>query len=97
MVFNWNEDKNRLLRTGLGISFEEIVVAIESGGIRDVLKHPNARRYPNQQVFVVEYKDYAYAVPFVINAESDTLFLKTIYPSRRLTRTYIGTEVGHDE
>ncbi len=31
MSFNWNEEKNQLLKAERGISFERIVVAIEEG------------------------------------------------------------------
>ena len=50
--------------------------------------HPNQERYPNQKVSVVIINDYAYLVPFV---ESDNeIFLKTIIPSRKATKEYLG-------
>lgn len=70
-----------------GVSFEMIVVAIESGGLLDILEHPNARRYPGQQVFVVARDGYAFLVPFV--EEDDSHFLKTIIPSRKATGDYL--------
>ena len=82
--FRWNPEKNEHLKVERGISFEEIVLAIESGGLRDLLVHPNQRRYPGQLVLVVTYRDYAYLVPSV--EESTHYFLKTIIPSRKATR-----------
>lgn len=91
--FRWSPEKNGLLKTARGISFESIVVAIESGGLLDVLAHPNERKYPRQRVLVVAYGRYAYLVPFV--EEQDYLFLKTIIPSRKATRSLGGTDAGH--
>ena len=92
--FRWDPDKNERLKAGRGISFEEIVLAIEEDGLKDILVHPNQRRYPGQVVLVVAYRDYAFLVPSI---EEDThYFLKTIIPSRKATRDYLGTE-GTDE
>ncbi len=85
--FRWNHEKNEELKAERHISFEEIVLAIEGGGLRDVLKHPNPAKYPRQFVFVVAVDDYAYLVPFV--EEEDHYFLKTIIPSRKATRDYL--------
>lgn len=65
----------------------QLVVAVGSGGLLDVLSHPNPARYPHQRVLVVAADDYAYLVPFV--EEDDYLFLKTIIPSRKATRDYV--------
>jgi hypothetical protein len=83
----WSAEKNEVLRAGRGISFEAIVVAIESGGLLDILAHPNQAKYPGQRVMVVVCDDYAYLVPFVERA--DCFFLKTAIPSRKATRDYL--------
>lgn len=49
---------------------------------------PNDERYPEQRLFVVAVDDYAYLVPFVESEEE--LFLKTIIPSRKATKRYLG-------
>lgn len=69
------------------MSFERMVVAIESGGLVDILAHPNTEKYPGQRVLVVSSNGYAYLVPFV--EEADHYFLKTIIPSRKATRDYL--------
>lgn len=76
-----------MLRADWGISFESIVVAVESGGLLDILAHPNQAKYPRQRVLVVACDNYAYLVPFV--EEEDHFFLKTVIPSRRATRDYL--------
>ena len=93
--FRWNPDKNESLKLERDISFEEIVLAIEEGGLRDVLVHPNQGRYPGQVVLVVAYRNYVFLVPSV--EESTHYFLKTIIPSRKATRDYLRTEAGDEE
>jgi len=85
--FRWDPEKNERLKVARGVSFEEIVLAVEEGGLRDVLVHPNQRRYPGQVVLVVSYREYVYLVPSV--EEDAYYFLKTIIPSRKATRDYM--------
>ena len=85
--FRWNAEKNETLKSARGLSFENVVVAIESGGLLDILAHPNKARYPKQRVLVVAFDNYAYLVPFV--EEKDHFFLKTVIPSRKATRDYL--------
>ena len=85
-IFRWNAQKNEQLKADRRVSFEDVVLAIESVGLLDVLDHPNPRRYPNQGVYVVVIASYVYLVPHV--EESDYVFLKTIIPSRKATRDF---------
>jgi hypothetical protein len=57
-----------------------------NGHLWAVSKHWNTRKYPNQRVFLVLVEGYIYAVPFV--KEGDVFFLKTAFPSRKLTKQY---------
>lgn len=91
--FRWSPEKNETLRSERGISFESIVVAIESGGVLDILAHPNQVKYPKQRILVVAFDDYAYLVPFV--EETDYFFLKTVIPSRKAARDYLN-QGGND-
>ena len=88
--FRWSVEKNALLQQERGLSFEQITVAVESGGLLDIVAHPNAERYPRQRILVVVIDDYAYLVPYV--EEEDHLFLKTIIPSRKATRDFIAAK-----
>lgn len=85
--FRWGPEKNEQLQLERGISFEQIVVAIEAGGLLDVLAHPNSVKYPKQKVLVVASDGYAYLVPFV--EQEDHFFLRTVIPSRKATRDYL--------
>lgn len=86
--FDWDPEKNGALCAQRSITFEEIVFSIMHGGLLDILEHPNRQRYPNQRVFIVEVDGYAHLVPFV--ETEDTVFLKTIIPSRKMTHRYLG-------
>ncbi len=85
--FDWNEDKNNLLKGTRDISFEEIVFAISNDKLLEVIENFNKGKYPNQKMFVVEIRDYVYIVPLVEDKEK--YFLKTIYPSREATKKYL--------
>ena len=93
--FRWDAEKNERLKTSRGISFEEIVLAIEEGGLKDVLVHPNQRRYAGQVVLVVAYRQYVFLVPSV--EEDEYYFLKTIIPSRKATRNYLETDESDEK
>lgn len=90
-LFNWNSDKNQQLILDRGRSFEETVFYIENGGLLDDIVHPNAKRYSGQRIFVVCIDEYAYLVPYVETEEE--IFLKTIIPSRKFTKRYLGGEI----
>lgn len=87
-TFRWNHEKNEQLKIDREISFEEIVLALEGDGLLDILHHPNESKYPHQRILVVCFEGYVYLVPFV--EEVDYYFLKTIIPSRKATRDYLG-------
>ena len=57
-------------------------------GLLDTIEHPNADKYSNQKIFIVNIENYIYLVPFVESEES--IFLKTIIPSRKMTKKYLG-------
>ena len=75
----WNALKSERLKKTRGVSFEEIL----SSKFIAVIQHPNRE---HQKVMVFEHKGYFWAVPFVIQGED--IFLKTIYPSRKLMKIY---------
>ena len=85
--FDWNGSKNEQLKKERGISFEEVLLAIENNQILDIVVHSNRKLYPDQKIFIINVDSYAYLVPFV---EDDVkVFLKTIIPSRKATKEYL--------
>ena len=88
-IVNWNNDKNEWLKSERNISFEELIVAIaEHDKLIDIIQ--NNGKYRDQKVLVVEMENYIYLCPFIEN--DNEIFLKTIYPSRKLTKIYLNEE-----
>ena len=81
--YAFDPEKNAWLMQERGISFEQIIALIESGKLIQVLEHPDKKKYPNQLLYEVDVDGYVHVVPVV--KEGRTLFLKTIYPSRKAT------------
>ena len=93
--FGWDDAKNAKLRAQRGIGFEDVVFHIECGDLLDILEHANPDRYPGQRIFVVQRDDYVYLVPFL--EDEHTIFLKTIIPSRKATKQYLGEESDNED
>jgi len=88
VIFDWNEEKNQLLKKTRGVSFEDVVEAILNDGIKDILPSNNPEKYPNQKQFVILINNYYHYVPFVEELIEGRVFLKTIIPSRKLKKKY---------
>lgn len=80
----WAEEKDVLLQAERGIGFERIAELLERDEYLDIIDHRNAVRYPNQRLFVLDIGGYAYYAPFVETPFN--VFLKTIIPSRKITK-----------
>ena len=81
--FKWNPQKNELLKARHGVGFEDVIIAFQEERLLADMPHPS-KAYPHQHLAVVLIDDYAYAVPYVVKAESR--FLKTLFPSRKLNK-----------
>lgn len=88
--FRWSPHKNAELQAERGVSFEQVVVAIEAGGLVDIVEHPNPERYPHRRIMVVAWDGYAHLVPFV--EDKGHYFLKTVIPSRKATRDFLNKD-----
>jgi uncharacterized DUF497 family protein len=86
--FNWNTEKDKHLIEERGVSVEGVVILLNQGDILDVITHPNQERYPGQRMFILNIDNYCYLVPFV--EDEKEVFLKTIIPSRKATKKYLG-------
>jgi len=78
-MIKWNALKSERLKRTRGVSFEEIIAS----KLIDIRKHPSRE---NQNILIYQHKGYLWAVPYVI--EGEAIFLKTIYPSRKLMKLY---------
>lgn len=90
MVFSikFNEEKNQLLKATRKISFEDVLEALKKGKLLAEIAHPS-QKHPRQRLYVVKIREYIYAVPYVSDTRKQEFFLKTIYPSRILTKKYM--------
>jgi uncharacterized DUF497 family protein len=88
--FDWNDEKNEMLKKVRGVSFEQVELAIASGDLIGRIRYPNPEKYPNQKVFLVKIQDYVYSVPYV--EDDERIFLKTIIPNSKATKKYLGGE-----
>ena len=86
--FDWNDEKNEVLKKARGVSFEQVELAIASGDLVDRIKHPNPAKYPNQKVFLVKIENYIYSVPYI--EDDERIFLKTIIPNSKATKKFLG-------
>lgn len=92
--FDWSEEKNALLQRERGLSFERVVLAVAEGGLLDIVAHPNREKYRDQRMMIVRIEDRAVLVPFV--EDERRVFLKTVIPSRKATRKYLGRDRDAD-
>jgi len=92
LIYDFDPAKNMKLIESRDISFEEIILALGTDRLLDVVSHPNKSKYPHQKMYVVELNDYVYLVPFV--EDGDKIFLKTAFPSRQATKHYLKTRGG---
>ena len=69
------------------IGFGQMVVAIEAGGLLDILADPKPGKYPHQKVLVIACDGYAYLMPFV--AQEGHFFCKIVIPNRKETGDYL--------
>ncbi len=87
MHFNWNSEKNEKLLEERNVCFEDVIVAINSDKLLSVRKN-TLENHLSQDVLIVEIEKYVYYVPFIKNEKE--YFLKTIIPSRKLTKEFLG-------
>jgi len=87
-MFEWDDKKSLKLKRERNISFEEIAYIINSGGLIDIIDHPNQEKYPNQKLLIVNINGYIWVVP--AERRGNRLRLITAYPSRKWTKVYLG-------
>lgn len=86
-LINWSREKNEWLRENREICFEDILYYLTHDLVIDDIDHPNKEKYSNQRIMVFNINDYIYLVPYV--ETEDEIFLKTIIPSRKATKSYL--------
>jgi hypothetical protein len=79
-------EKLRLDNTRGGITFDDCENALSEGKLLNDIPNPSPA-YREQRIFIIEINNYAYIVPYV--RSKNTIFLKTVYPSRKYTKIYL--------
>ncbi len=79
MEIRWDPKKSNELKLTRGMSFEEIIQT------NFVATRTHSKK-ANQQILLFEFQDYIWVVPCVIN--KDEIFLKTLFPSRKITKLW---------
>ena len=85
-LYEYDAEKNIKLLKERGVSFEDIIAILDDKGALAIIDHPNKSKYPHQKIYVVNIESYIYLVPF--ERCEDKAILKTIFPSRKMTRLY---------
>ncbi len=83
----FSEEKNQILMATRGVNFETAILHVRNGNVLDE-KHHHSKHRPNQRLYIIRIEKYVYVVPYVINPKKNEIFLKTMYPSRELTKQY---------
>lgn len=60
-----------------------------------MLEHENKAKYPNQLIYEIDVGGYVHVVPVV--RDGDTLFMKTIFPSRKATKRHAKGERNEEK
>ena len=84
-AYDWDKEKNQKLKKERGISFEAIVANLEAGRLIAVIQGQG--KFKHQKQLVVSVNQYIYIVPCV--EDGGRVFLKTIIPSRKMTKRYL--------
>jgi len=90
MHFRYSYEKNSQLLKTRGIGFEEIIRVISEGNLLDIRQHHNNQKYPNQEILYVRVLEEVYAVP-CIEEQYDSIFLKTLFPSRKAKKEFLSS------
>lgn len=88
MKFRYNYEKNAKLLAERGIGFDEIIGAINNGGLLSIAHHYNKKKYPNQKILYVQILDEVVVVP-CIQENDNTIFLKTLFASRKARKLFM--------
>ncbi|MCL2209605.1 MAG: hypothetical protein FWC19_09600 [Treponema sp.] len=86
MQIIWDKEKNQKLIAERGLSLEIFASLIMEEKYLAVLENKSR---PEQQIFVISFQGYTYAVPFIFDV-NENIVLKTVFPSRKYHKIYGG-------
>ena len=86
-IIRFDPEKEKQLQEVRQVSFLEIIRLLKHQAIIADIKH-YSQRYPHQRLLIVELKGYIWAVPYVIDKKKKEIWLKTVFPSRKLKKEF---------
>ena len=86
--FDYSREKDLILKESRNVSFRDVIQAYRTGKKLADLENKSKKR-TNQRLLVVNIEGYAFAAPYIIDEKRKRVFLKTVYPSRKLTKKYL--------
>jgi hypothetical protein len=95
------DDEDGLAGVPVGVRVFQDVEQVATFDVEDDVLEPEPPSPPliacqlGQRIFVVQREGYVYLVPFV--EDEHKVFLKTIIPSRKATKQYLGEESDDHE
>lgn len=87
--FDYSEEKDIILKATRNVSFRDVIDAYKNGKRLANIENRD-KKYINQRLLVVNIAGYAFVSPYVIDKQKKRFFLKTVYPSRKFTKKYLG-------
>lgn len=94
-MIRWNEEKAAWLQKERGIKMPEVAQIIKNEQFLAIEKVPSQDNHPGQMMFIILLNGYIYCAPFVIE-ETGNIFIKTVFPSRKLNAKYKGEHDGQN-
>ena len=76
----WDLKKNEKLKRECGVSFEDVLAAVENGDLITIERNTKPE-YPHQYLMVIMINGYPHEVPFI--ETEDMIELITIFPNRK--------------
>lgn len=91
MKIKFSESKSAKLVAQRGISLDFASRLISSGNFLEIADHPNIAKYPNQRIIYLPIGEEIYVAPCVVE-DDGSYFLKTIFPSRKARKKFLGNK-----
>ncbi len=88
-IYKFSEGKNQYIQAKRQLNFESIIPQLAGGDIVAIDDYHEGREAQGHRLYVINIDGYLHEVPFVEEAPN-TIYLKNIYPSRKMMLKYWG-------
>lgn len=87
-IIDFAPEKNEWLKLNRGVCFDDVANLWVYEGWVSILPHSDQQKYPGQLMAIFKIKEEYYVVPFVADHDKQSVFLKTLYPSRQARKRF---------